>query len=699
MAEEEVAVEQDLDEALRFAAFAAEQGVDLAEIALPEEEEDDDREPEPIPGSSSDEIDLDETQRRQLAVRLAERLDTYFSTAMAEKRERDEEIRRAFNLLPDRASAGLGASTEMIVSGLMRRLTLQASSRLKAGILDADRIAKIRPIHGATTGPEQRDQLALNTENFLTNLLQHGVRISRRLSVALDDTTLVGTSVIRCGWRRTSYTKRFYNFDAKLEEKDETKETLDWKVIPNERVVVWPPHITDWQEDYEVVGYETTYSHSAWHAKAAELGLSEDEAHEVYKLPGESDEDRAKRLSEQGIDFDGLGSMDEELDPVTISELWCNLPIPGKGMQPQRFVVILCRSAQKILRINWNTHHEQWHPFFPIRWRIIPHSAWGEGVGHDIIYKQAKGSALETLQIDNLAAGAYWVNQIVAGSMADQTFDRVHPGENVYVSEIDAEFKPTKMGGTAPEVDAAKAANDFDASLDAGIPDVLQGIADRVMKSGQSTGATMALVEQASVRFGATGRTVKDDMSDLLSFSLQLVAQYAPNGLYYKYAPREAAEEVQLLRYVPPRDAAITELFHIEVEAPSMAASNEARRERYLMVWKFSLEYLGWLQQTALPLLQQENPAAIPRMTQEATSFAHQIARRIIQHSDLPGLPEELPEMPEPMPADEQINQLVQQAQQLQGQLEQAMGQNQQLQMQVQQLSGMGQPMPEGVPS
>jgi septation ring formation regulator EzrA len=126
-----------------------------------------------------------------------------------------------------------------------------------------------------------------------------------------------------------------------------------------------------------------------------------------------------------------------------------------------------------------------------------------------------------------------------------------------------------------------------------------------------------------------------------------------------------------------------------------MAASNEARRERYLMGWQFSIQYLDWLQQNALPLLQQENPAAIPRLISQAVSFAHQVARRIIQHSDLPGLPEELPEIPEPMPADQQINQLMQQMQQMQMQLEQAMGENQQLKMQF---AGTNQPT-EGLPS
>lgn len=702
MAEPEVSQAPDLEEAMAFAAFAQEQGVDLDALSpVPEEEPEDDRPEEPLPGASENEIDLTEQQKTELAVRLSERLDTYFSSAMAERREREEEIRRAFNLIPERTTAGLGGETEMIVSGLLRRLVLQASSRLQSGILDADRIAKVRPVHSSGADPGERDQLALQTENFLTSFLRFGVRISRRLSVALDETCLVGTSVIRCGWRRSKSKKRYYDREARLQEKEVTKETLDWKVIPNERCVVWPPNIVDWQEDYEVVGYETTYSHSAWHAKAAELGLSIDEAHEVYKLPSENDEEFAKRLSEQGINFDSLGSMGQELDPVTISELWCHLPLPGE-MEPQRFVVILCRHAQKILRINWNTHHEGWHPFFPVRYRIVAHSAWGEGVGNDVIYRQAKASALETLQIDNIASGAFWVNQIVAGSMADQTFDKVHPGENVYVSGIDEDWKPTKMGGEAQEVDAAKAQNEFDASLDAGIPDVLQGVADRVMKSGQSTGSTMALVEQASVRMNATGRTVKDDLGDLLSFSLQQVAQYAPNGIYYRYAPRETAEQVQMLRYIPPRDAAITELFLIEVEAPSMAASNEARRERYLMVWKFAMEYLAWLQETALPLLEQENPAAIPRLVHQAVAFAHQVSRRIIQYSDLPGLPAELPQMPEETPQDETINQLLGQLQQMAEQANQLMQQNQQLQVENQQLQqfagAAAQPMMGGQP-
>lgn len=650
-------------------------------------------ESQPQPGSSeAEEVDLDTEERAALARELAEKLQ-HHDSAMRGPWERWAEIEDAYALLPEGGSYRT-TDGERMVSPLLMTMVDQAEARLEGGILEAEPLVRIRPISGIGQSQIALEEDAGAAERFYNNYLKTAVRIGRRLVPALRRTPKLGTAVLRWDWKDEKRTYRHYTRGGTLQETTRRDSRLDFSLIDNEQVVVWPLDIVDWQ-DAEMVGHRAYYSKAGWARKSRELGLSKEDSDRIAnaQISPQVADARQERMERHGAD---RTSWEANEPPVCITELWCNMMLPGYE-EPERFVAIFHEGTPELLRITWNTHHSQRHPYFPLRWKILDGWAWGSGIGHELVYNQAIASALKTLDLDNLAAGAYWVNQIRMGSLAHQITDRVRPGETIPVEEIDKDFKPTKMGGAAPEVGAAAAANDYEGRTVVGIPDVLQGQGDARLKSGASTGQTLALIEQASVKLNSTGRTVKDDGGDFFRGGFEHLCQYAPDGLITRYTDEDDELVVRSLRWTPPRGTSIAEAFELWIEAPSMSTSNESRKERGLILTSFLGQQMQLLQPLALQLLETENPAAIGRYLRQIYSFFEDLTRRIVRYHDLPGVEQRFPSLPEEMPADQILNQLQQQLGELSGQVESLTQENQQLLMNIQQ--GLHHEQPQGMPS
>lgn len=653
-------------------------------------------EDQPQPGSSeADEVPLSEDQSKELAQRFQEMIG-FFRTSMSGVWELWDEIENAYNLRPDPGTYRT-IEGEQIVSPLLMMLVDQAEARLEGGILEAEPLVRIRPIRGIAPSQMKLEDDSASAERFYNNYLDTNVRIGRRLVPALRRMPKLGTAVIRWDWEDRTSTRRFYTQGGTLQEEEIRESKLKFDLVPNEQIVIWPLDVVDWQEA-EIVGHRAYYTQSAWKRKARELGLSDEEAKTIALGNLGNDPEKNAALDRQGVDAD---SLDAYTEPVTITELWCNICLPGKD-EPDRFVVILHEESPKILRITWNTHHAEQHPYFPLRYKIIDGWAWGHGIGHEIRQNQAIASSLKTLGLDNLKAGAYWVNLVKLGSLAHQLTDQIGPGEKIPVEQVegpDRDFKSEKLGGDAPEVGEAEAANDYEARAAVGLPDVLQGMGDARLKSGASTGQTLALIEQASVKFNSTGRTVKDDLGDFLRAGFQLLAQYAPDGVITRYADERDELVVRSLRWTPPRGRSIAEAFEIWVEAPSMATSNESRKERGLMLANFMQQQVQLLQPLAMELLSQENPAAVTRYIRMVYEFFQELSKRMIRYHDLPGMEQRFPVLPDEMPPDQVINQLQQSVQELQQQAQMLGEENEVLKSNIAQGLHHETDQPQGEPS
>lgn len=604
-----------------------------------------------------EEVDLTNEERSQLAKELCEELSLY-DQAMLSRVARWSEIEEAYDLV---ANSGEGASevpeSEPIVSEWLMSAVDQTAARLEEAILGADPLIRVYPIKGEGEETLQWAIEARSAENVLNGYVRNQTDFERCLPIICHRTTKLGTSVLRIGWKRRKWVATYYDVNGDTVSEPQESGGIDHELIENRQVVLWPPNIVNWQRA-ELVGHRADLSHHKWRMKARELGLSDEIIAKV-----EAGGDEAARRQ------DGMPTtLDESKPPQRLTELWCDRTLPGRD-EPERFQVFLHERSTTLLKILPNAQREQRHPYFPVRFKLTDKSAWGDGIGDEALTTQSIESALRTMELDNLMAGAYWVNWVRAGSMTDINLDRLRPGE-VLRGDDPAEFKPMKMGGEAPEVGTAIDKNRFYGREATGLASVLGGQGDPTMKSGAGTGSTLALIEQAQTKFNASGRRIKMDLADVFSYDLELLAQFATDGILYKVATREDAGTIQMLRWEPPR-MRLSDILHVDVQAPSAATSNAARRQSYLMLWTFVSNFVTALVSQAGPLLQQENPNGYARWLREWGDFLVKLARRIVEHHDLPGMAELVPDLPQETPDDVEIMQLQQQLVQISQQLEQ----------------------------
>lgn len=665
-------------------------------VAADEAPDDGTREGVAIPGESESlEIRLTDEQKTELALELCEICDEY-KRAASELHSTEDQIRDAYAQKFDPALGGTVPDAAEMASEMVMSFTDQAAARLQTNVMGVTPLMVVDVTEGVNgLDPTEADELRRATERFINSYTMEELDFEHLLPVALLRTCKVGTSVFYLGWkeeRRVHY--EYEKTSPKAKRVEKRVGVVDRKLIDNKSVIVWPPTLINWQEGYQIVGHEMPLTPAEWREIVARYKLSKEVTESIELDPGEPTKTGE---SERQVSSTELADR-KSLQPVMLTELWCHMILPGRT-EPDKFQAILHRPSYRILWIGYNGYHSQKHPYHPVRYKWSDNSAWGTGIGQEIINNWAADTALWCLELDNLYAGAYWVILRRSGSMYHTQTDNIRPGMNVPVEDVEKDFKPVKMGGDAPEVGMARTQNQSRAASASGLSSVMFGQGDPVMKSGAGTGSTLGLIEQGNKKIAAIFSNIKVDVSAAYMRVMELVAQFAPGGVFYRHVDEQAATRLKQLEYVPPRGD-ISRLFRFRAQAPSTSSTDEARRQGYMMIWTFAMQHAEVISQYVLQTLQTENPAAIPRWNETVTTYLNQIARKVIEYQEMPGVEEFIPYPPQLTQQDEIINQQTQQLQQLQGQLQQAQMTLQQLAQQGAGMMGGGQPgmMPGGPP-
>lgn len=662
-------------------------GVDVSQLLSQEPDEDlaaeqDVRPGAHLPGSGPREIILPESELAALAIELCSILDEY-EGVMEGHFDREEEIKDAYALRPDPRHGDATPGSARMVSELTMTVVDQQHARLVSNMLEVSPLATIKPVENSEADEDQASiDMAQSAERFLHAYLMREMEAPRFLSLAIHDTVGVGTSVLVPEWKITEHKRYHYTKGSSSpSSRIEKRGGVYAAIVPNRHVKVWPPTVRSWQEA-ELVGHDSWLSLDQWHLRAIQWMKSKERKHGLsdedilgIDLTAEyasGDERGAKQLSNQGVEVDQATNLGQR---VQLTQLFGYRSLQ-KGEPPVRFLCYLARKARKILWLGENPYHCQRYPYFPIRYKVIPGFAWGIGAGAEILFHQAADSTFQCLEQDNLMSGAYGIILRNAATMRETLTDRPFPGQSVAVEDPTNDFIWRQLGGEVPQLQTAKDDNRYRAQTATGIPPVLSGTGDPIQKSGASSGGTVALIEQAGKKSGEIDRTIRTDFTDFLMFVLELVAQYAPNGVYYRFASKDDAETMKLLKFVPPR-ADLDEIFHISVQAPSAATSREARRQGYLMAWQFLMQHLQMWTPMATQYLQSVNPAEVQNLQAKILEFSRFLASRIIQDYDLPGVGDQIPDIPPPQPADQVINSLTQQLQQVQQEMQAMQAQQQ----------------------
>lgn len=619
------------------------------------------------PPGEGEEIKLSEEQKIALALDLCDLCDRR-DQANRSRLDQESEIRNSYDRIFDPARGGQSNDGSQMVSGLTKSLTDQATARLTTNITSIDPIIRVQAIQGENTANSPTQEMAEAAENCINEYSQRVVGFSYKLPRMVHRAVKVGEAVLYITWEEKAKVTFTPDRSGKMVRGKKKEGKITAELIDNAHFILWPVTLADWQEGYKVVGHNAFLDRTDWRKISKRLKLTEEVKARVDANPGEEDV-IAKREATRHGDSSGEVNQLPIIGPqVMLTELYCNLCLPGED-EETKFHVILHRPTMQILWIGYNEFWCQRHPYYPLRYELQDAFAHGIGVGHDVLYNQAAADAMWNLELDNLFAGAYWVTLRKAGSGYNTANQPLRPGAEIFLDDMD-DIKSMPMGGQAQGLLESKAENVQDARETSGMASVLSGMGDPVMKSGAGTGSTNALIEQASMKIRQIDQNMRTDLSAMYMFMLELLRQYAPDGVYYRYASDEDAEKLKLLKWTAP-DGEISEIFHIRAQAPSITSSDDARKQLAITVWGFAMQQVQALSQQVIPVLQAENPSAVSRWQRSCAEYLSAIGQAVIQYSDLPGVSNLTPTIPDPVPEDQQIQQLQQQLQQAQQQLQQ----------------------------
>ena len=629
----------------------------------------------PVPGEGKPKgLGLKKDDEDDLAKELCDLCDRY-QQAVESMVEQEQEIRDAYRMASSNGSRSPGLSeADALVSEFMMVQVDQITARLVTNITSVEPFVQVDPVRGSVYDDPAMKKLADKTQSFLREYVWNDVDFSHLLPLIVHRLVKVGTAVVRVGWETEDKESSYY-----VGQEEVTKSVrvggVRARLYENRQVIVWPPTAHNWQRDADVVGHESYHSRSAWKRLAADWELTDEVVQMVEGMPGEKpdDEQNDRTTRREGIDSSRMDDQKLLTPQVKLTELWCNLWLPSPYNRRVKFQVILHRPTKRILWSDLNSHFTRKHPYFPVRYKWSDLSAWGTGVGHETINCWAADTALWNLSMENLAAGAFNIVIRNANQAHAVQTRPVRPGMEVTSPDPNNDFIVRSMGGDAAELPLTRQENEQRLKKATGTPDVAMGMGDQTMKSGAGTGSTNALIEQASTKIRFTDQTIREDLTPLFAFILELVCQYGNEGIFYNVVGEDDAAILERLRYVPPRGMEISSLFRIRAMAPSASSSTEARRNSLMMIWGFAQSAVQVINQFASQVLA-DNPAGLQRWQYAVAATLHEIMRRTLEINEIPGVNSIFPTgLPSLTPQDEQVNNAtaqLQQAQQLIAQLQ-----------------------------
>lgn len=629
----------------------------------------------PTPGAP-DLLQLDPASLELIAKDAQLMLDDY-KQVMDKRWAREDEIEDAYALKPDTDGIGKYAGASQLCSELIMSRVDQATARLADQLTGIQPICRVTPLDSyMARRPEDMrtmvESLALSMEQFFDSYSRRAIKIEDRLAAIAHRAAKLGTCVLRVGWRDD--VRPVVNAQSPIPVSGKNVGSVQWELISNRDVVIWPPWAQDWQADYEWVGHRThmsTRRFEEWASKT--LNLPKDKIEELKldpERPGEVESLRATEAA--GYELDAASS--EEIFKLhAIFELYCHWTIPGTAF-PVPVQVFYHEGQRKAFWGRVLESRSGKHPYFPIRYKRLDQSAWGNGIGHELYGAHVADTAFRNLELDNLMSAVLSIVVTRTASGAEAQLENPYPGMRISTDDIneDLAIKSFAEDGPVALLYQAQDANLRRADDASGLPAVLQGQGDPTMKSGAGTGSTLALIQEAAKKFGFIDKSLRRDLSNVYAQTFDLLAQYASPDVFIRYATPEDAQFMVALKGLKPGES-VEDLFSVRIEAPSAANNKSVQQQNAMVV----LNLLGQQSQTVMGLAQQifpmMNPAGMIPYLVKWANVLNKAGQMVVDLHDLPGMREIIPDIDQQIPPEQQmLNTLMQQLQQLQQQLQEA---------------------------
>jgi hypothetical protein len=618
----------------------------------------------PLPGTpEARTLELDDDEQQDVANFLCDLISDY-DAAIEDAWQVRDQIYDNYKMKPDATTSGLQPNGAKAVSEYTKSFVDQAEARISAMVLGTDPLIQVMPIGEGESDEDSREnqETAVAMQDWIHAYLWGPINIEEFFPKKIKRCAMFSHAVTYDMWEEVINTVRYHDLEGKVQERTTLDGRITTKFIPYRDFILWPLAIEDWQKDYQMIGHKARLKKWAFRDKCFDMGVPDDEIEDIIGKPGgEGDDHEQDDLERHKVDAGASDELDETYELV---EVWYNGSI--KDLPNTKYQFVLHIPTRKLLYWNHNSLHCQKHPYHEFVYKRTPDFALGEGVGEESLQAHKVDSSLMNLEIDNAKVVGNSVILVQEESGMETFLNDLWPGKRVPVDDVEAAAKPLQLGNPIDLIHEMQDRNYNRAISANGMASVLQGLGDPNMKSGADVGSTLALIEEAGKKFGHVDAGIKTAFSREVTFWVQLVQQFAPNGIWYEKLAPEKAMKLEKITFEPPRGL-LEEQFRIVVRAPSAATNKTSQKQHLMIMLQLTGQHLAELERLGSELYQGEGlPNMILDIKRQVFDYRNEVFLKLLEVHDLPGLKVDIPSLRPPTPAEQQVAMLMQEIQKMQ---------------------------------
>ncbi len=629
-------------------------------------------------------LELDEEQKLEITQSLEEMLCEH-DGAMEPRWKTLDTIADAYELKVNRETTGLQPNAAQASSEITKSFCDQSSARISNMMINTEPLIRVEPAgEGEGTLPEQlAEEFAKSIGEFTERYAKHTIKTRKMIPKKIDRASMFGDGITRDMWEVSHRTHRWIGQDGKLHEEEQDYGRIVTRFIDYRQFILWPVAIDDWQEQYEMAGHRA--KHSKWKFIEICESFKLDKA-TIEEMTGEASSSFAEDSDDEDTHLRRhdvrAGGTDLLASRYQLTEIWYD-GAPA-DLEAGKYQFILHEATNTLIYAGNNPLNSGKHPYFPFSYKRSPRFGFGNGVGAEVAPFQKADSSLINLEIDNAKVIGNNIILVKEDTGADTFHNHLYPGRRVITENPKEDLVSVALGAPIEMIHEMQDRQKVRAMSSSGLPNVLQGTGDIVMKSGADVGSVGMLIEEAGKKFGGIDDGIKQQFEEEVVFWIELFQQFAPNGLFYRHVSEEVAVKLQMLKFVPPRFRFEDEL-RVVVQAPSAAANKTLRRQLLMIMLQIAEGHLNQIERLGQEILEIEGmPNMVADLKRQIFTFRNQLFRQLIEIHDTASLKDEIPKLAEPQQADQIIAQMYDQLKQVNAQVEQLSAQNQALQYQAQ---------------
>lgn len=620
-----------------------------------------------LPASPQAKVDLG-SRTTAFAEELCDIISSH-DTAMRQRILRWQDISDAYNLVADPSRGGPNPQGQRLVSELTRSQVNIATSRIVEGIRGLEPLMHVQVLDDQASDP--KTEMLLMTAKALGSFLDNygqTIKLPDKVSKAIHRACKMGSAIIRPRWEvrdKVYFIKSKGSAKPKEIRRQEGRIVLD--LIPNDQMILWPLHKDD-VEELDIIGHRDFKGTGKFRTFAKKLKVSNELINLI--IASESGDAPEKESTEKN-----LKGMDMHVSPLSVkgeikvTELFVQdyyIEDRGKALNLQ---VFLHEDSKTILGCFINPLYCQKPNYIHFQYWNEDGAFWGSGVGQECLWPQAADSAMWNMFVDNLKVIGNMVIFVRSGSMAETLSDEIAPGQRIPTESPEDDLRLESLGGDLTQITEAIGQNEMRAMKTTGITAPTQGFGDPVMKSGASPSSLAQLIQQSGKRFGQVDRNMRESLADLNYLILELIQQYAPDGMIAQRSSQENADIIKMSRYaIPPGELRST--YRLVATAPSASSNKELMKQHLFMLYNLATQHVQAMMGIGDQVIGATNPVGWNTFKEKMLNWMHNdLFVDIVDIHETPGMKTHLPKVEPPTDTEQIANQLQQQNQQLQQQL------------------------------